>query len=80
MEALLFVGEPPLTAPVAGTSTFAADFAQRGPTDSQGRSLRQLDLQTRLLRYPCSYLIYSESFDALPPAVRDRVLRRLWSV
>ena len=80
LDALLLVGEPPLTAPIAGTSSLATDFVQRGPADSQGRSLRQLDLQTRLFRYPCSYLIYSEAFDALPPSVRDRVLRRLWAV
>jgi len=80
LDALLFVGETPLTAPIAGTSSLATDFAQRGPTDSHGRSLRQLDLQTRLFRYPCSFLIYSDAFDALPPSVRDRVLRRLWAV
>ena len=39
-----------------------------------------LDLQTRLFKYPCSYLIYSDAFDALPQSVRTRVLRRLWDV
>lgn len=80
VEGLLFVGEAALTDPVAGTSRFAAEFAERGPCDAQGRSLRQFDLRTRLFRYPCSYLIYSDAFDALPAPVRDRVLRRLWSV
>jgi len=42
--------------------------------------LRDLNLQTRLLQYPCSYLIYSKAFDALPPPVQDRVCRRLWEV
>jgi hypothetical protein len=80
VAALLLVDEAPLSAPVRGTSSFAADFAQRGPCDAQGRSLRQLDLDSRLFRYPCSYLIYSPSFAALPAPVRDRVLRRMWSV
>jgi hypothetical protein len=80
VAALLLVDEAPLLAPVRGTSSFAADFAQRGPCDAQGRSLRQLDLDSRLFRYPCSYLIYSPSFAALPAPVRDRVLRRMWSV
>ncbi len=80
LDVLLLVNEAPLTEPVAGTSEFARHFQQLGPVDRQGRSLRALDLKTRLFRYPCSYLIYSGSFAALPPEVRDRVLQRLWSV
>lgn len=80
VDVLLLVGEEKLTAPVAGTSSFAAEFAQRGPSDSQGRSLRQLDLQTRLFRYPCSFLIYSDAFDHLPAPLLDRVWQRMWDV
>jgi hypothetical protein len=74
VEALLLVDEAPLTEPVQGTSGFADHFAQAGPRDSRGRSLRDLDLQTRLFKYPCSYLIYSESFQKLP----SDVLRCVW--
>lgn len=74
---LLFVDEAPLTAPIEGTSGFAAVFAALGPSDPRGRSLRDLDLERRLFRYPCSYLIYSEQFDALPVPVRSRIGRRL---
>lgn len=56
---LLFSDEATLTAPIRGTSSFAADFARRGPRDGRGRSLRDFDLQRRLFQYPCSYLIYS---------------------
>lgn len=77
---LLFCGETKLTDPVKGTSAFAEEFARRGPRTRDGRSLRDLDLRTRLFKYPCSYLIYSGSFDALPPAVKDYVLRRLYDV
>ena len=66
--------------PVSGPTTFAEEFAKRGPFDSKGRSLRQLDLQTRLLRYPCSYMIYSDAFDALPAAAKTAVYSRLWEV
>ena len=55
-------------------------FAAQGPADSQGRSLRQLDLQHRLLRYPCSYMIYSAAFGALPTDVRAAIYARLWDV
>lgn len=77
---LLFEGEAPLTEPVEGASTFAASFAQRGPKDGRGRSLREFDLRTRLFRYPLSYMVYSAAFDALPPVARDRVYRRLYEV
>ena len=77
---MLFVDEAELSEPVRGTSTFASDFTARGPRDKQGRSLRDLDLKTRLFSYPCSYLIYSKAFDALPATVKDHVYRRLWEV
>jgi hypothetical protein len=77
---LLFRDEPPLPAPVRGTSAFAAEFAARGPRDAEGRSLRAFDLETRLFRWPCSYLIQGEAFAALHPAVREIVLLRLHRV
>jgi hypothetical protein len=51
-----------------------------GPHDGKGRSLKQLDLERRLMRYPCSYMIYSEAFDALPAEARDAVYKRLWQI
>jgi hypothetical protein len=77
---LLFSGEARLTDKIRGTSGFAEEFAQRGPRDAQERSLRDLDLEHRLFKYPCSYLIYSPAFDGLPQPVKDYVLRRLWEV
>src|SRR6516164_8473809 len=59
VEYLFFCREAPLTDRIAGTSPFAEEFAQRGPRDSQRRSLRELDLSRRMFKYPCSYLIYS---------------------
>jgi hypothetical protein len=80
VEYLLFSGEAAFTAPIHGTSGFAEEFAQRGPRDSRGRSLRDFDLQTRLFKYPCSYLVYSPSFAALPHEVKDHVLHRMHEV
>lgn len=80
VRALLFADEAPLRGKIRGTSGFSAAFEKRGPFDSRGRSLRQLDLETPLFAYPLSYLIYSESFDALPMTARDYVYRRLREV
>ena len=80
VDYLLFVDEAPLKGPVKGASGFAAKFSAQGPRDSKGRSLRQLDLEKRLLVYPCSYMIYSEAFDAMPDDARAAVYRRMWAV
>jgi hypothetical protein len=77
---MLFVDEAELDGKIEGTSDFAAEFAARGPHDPRGRSLRDFDLTTRMFKYPCSYLIYSKAFDALPAPVKDRAYRRLWEV
>jgi len=80
VDYMLFVNEAPLREPVSGISTFSQTFARRGPRDRLGRSLREFDLRTRLFRHPLSYMIYSDLFDAMPPAVRERVLARLHDV
>lgn len=80
VRGLLFCNEWMLTDRVCGSTSFAAEFTSRGPFDSQQRSLRQFDLQRRLFRYPCSFLIYSESFAALPDGVKSRVWSRLRQV
>jgi len=80
VDYMLFVDEAPLPSPVRGSSGFSQDFPAKGPRDSKGRSLRDLDLTRRLLRYPCSYMIYTEAFDALPPPVKAVVYDRLWLV
>jgi hypothetical protein len=77
---MLFADEAPLLDTVEGSSTFQKTFPQRGPRDSKGRSVRDFELKTRLFRYPMTYMIYSEVFDALPAAVKERLYARLLEV
>jgi hypothetical protein len=77
---LLFVEEAPLTARVSGNEEYAQWFTSRGPFDKKGRTLRQFDLKTRLFKYPCSYLIYSEQFDAIPAVMREHLLQKLHAI
>lgn len=79
-DAMLFANEAPLPNAVQGTSGFEEMFSAEGPRDSEGRSLRQLDLQTRLMRYPCSYMIYSPAFDALPDDLKQAIYDRMWII
>jgi hypothetical protein len=77
---LLFCEEAGLTDAIRGTSTFAADFEKKGPRDKKGRSLRDFDLERRLFKYPCSYLIYSDSFEQMPAAVKEYVYQQIYDV
>ena len=67
---MFFVDEFPLTAKVKGTSSFTSEFTRRRPATEDGRSLYQMDLQTRLFKYPLSYMIYSKTFSAIGPKAR----------
>jgi hypothetical protein len=80
VDYMLFVDEAPLAGRIEGTSGFAEMFSAEGPRDSRGRSLRQLDLERRLMRYPCSYMIYSPLFDGLPAAAKEAVYKRMWEI
>ncbi len=80
VRALFFVGTPRFEDPIEGTSTFSADFTASGRQDAQGRSLRDLELRTRLFRHPLSYLIHSPEYDALPAQARAYVDGRILSV
>ena len=80
VDYLLFVDEAPFAGPMQGSSGYAEWFAKQGPRDPQGRSLREFDLRRRLFKYPCSYMIYTPAFDALPAAAKDAVYSRMWEV
>src|SRR5262249_5576783 len=80
VDYLLFADEAPLSGRIEGSSAFAGKFSARGPRDNQGRSLRQLDLEHRLMRYPCSYMIYTPAFDALPASLKEATYQRMWQV
>ena len=80
VDYLLFIDEWPLSAPIEGNSGFTETFSARGPRDSQGRSLRQFALDRRMMRYPCSYMIYSAAFAGLPDEAKAAVYKRLWQI
>jgi hypothetical protein len=80
VDYLLFVDEAPLGGKIQGSSGFAEKFAARGPRDRKGRSLREFDLERRLMRYPCSYMIYTDAFDSLPAAAKDAIYKRMWQI
>jgi len=77
---MLFTDEELLTDPIEGSADYADDFQHRGPRDKKGRSLRDLDMQTRMFQYPLSFLIYSDAFDGIPSLAKQRIYERLREV
>jgi hypothetical protein len=80
VDYLLFVDEATFEGDIRGSSGFTEQFVARGPRDRRGRSLREFDLRTRLMRYRCSYMVYSPVFDGLPVSAKSAIYRRLWEV
>ena len=68
---MLFVDEAKIPAGgIEGSSGFAEKFSARG-------KLYELDLKTRLQKYPLSYMIYSPAFRSLPDAPKNLVMGKI---
>jgi len=78
VDHLLFLDEVPLPARMQGSSGFTEKFETAGLRDHLGRSLREFNLETRLMRYPCSYMIYTDAFNSLPSRTKDAIYRRMY--
>jgi len=80
VEYMFFCGEFELASPVNGSAKFKTEFESQGVRTEAGLSLRDLDLKTRLLKYPCSYLVYTESFNSMPDSMMDIVKKRMLEI
>ncbi len=80
VDYMLFVDEAKIPSAIEGSSGFAEVFTAGGPKDAKGRSLRELDLKTRLQKYPLSYMIYSPAFRAMPAAPKNLVMGKIEKV
>ena len=58
---------------VGGDAQFKEDFLRNRRMASNGGSLKDLDLRTRLLKHRCSYMIYSTVFEGLPRSMKERI-------
>ncbi|MCM8528076.1 MAG: hypothetical protein NE327_16255 [Lentisphaeraceae bacterium] len=65
---------------VIGSSQFKNSFSQLAPKSSNGKSLSELSFENRIAKYPCSWLIYSDSFTGLPAELKEIVLQRLVTI
>lgn len=75
---LLFKNEAKLPpGGITGYPDYVKDFQANRRPGPGGLSLKDLDLNTRLFRHRCSYMLYSDHWNGLPAPVRDRCWRRM---
>jgi hypothetical protein len=80
VDYMLFRDEAPLPdGGIEGDPAFQQAFLRQRRTSSNGDSLKDFHLHTRLFKNRCSHLIYSQAFQSLHPALKDSIYRQLWS-
>jgi hypothetical protein len=72
-DCLLFKDEATLPDGIKGSPDFQRAFQANAKTVKSVGSLKDFSLQGHLFKNRCSYLIYSESFLALPKLLKDRI-------
>jgi hypothetical protein len=77
VDRLLFRNAAPVPEGVTGHEAFQKSFTHEAPRSAAGHALKDFQLRDRIFANRCSYLIYSESFLALPETLKTRVLDRL---
>jgi hypothetical protein len=65
---------------VKGSEAFPKAFAADARRSPRGDALKDLSLKGRLFATRCSFLIYSESFRALPAVLKRPIFERLAAV
>ena len=80
VDALLFKDEAALPeGGIEGGGGFQEAFENSGQRTPEGRSLKDMQLLTRLFKHRCSYMIYSLTFTSLIPQLKQTVLTDLWA-
>ena len=80
VDDLLFYKEAVLPEGLQGSPAFQQAFRANAPRAVNGQSLKDFSLEGFLFQNRCSYLIYSDSFLALPPQLKRRIYARLREV
>jgi hypothetical protein len=65
---------------IEGDPAFQDAFTRRFPKSKDGRSLADFQLNSRLFKHRCSYMVYSKAFQTQPPRVKSAVIERLRAI
>ena len=74
VDCMFFKDEADLGEGVEGDPAFQRAFVKRFPESAEGNSLAQFRLYGRIFKNRCSYMVYSDAFKGLPPALKLLVL------
>lgn len=77
VKSLIFEDAAVINSRLSGSKEFVANFEKRGPMDEKGRSLRELQADETLFKYPVSYLVYSDDLNSLPIYAKEFVYSKL---
>lgn len=78
VEALFFKDEAALPdGGIEGDEAFQTAFNAQASRSLDGRSLKDLQLHTRLFKYRCSYMVHSITFKRLTPSLKETVIARM---
>jgi hypothetical protein len=81
VDLLLFENEAELGENgIEGDPAFQEAFNRRLPKTADDRSLADFQLNDHLFKHRCSYMVYSEVFNSLPPRVKSAVITRLHAI
>ncbi|WP_395737057.1 hypothetical protein [Prosthecobacter sp.] len=58
---------------MVGDPAYVRDFLRDRKTSKAGLSLKDLDLKTRMFKYRCSYMIYTDTWKHAPKELKDRI-------
>lgn len=62
---------------ITGDATYAADFLRDRRATRAGLSLKDLDMRTRIFKYRCSYMLYTDTWKQAPRELKERVYYHL---
>ena len=75
---ILFADEAKLPAEgIGGDPDFITEFQRNKKAVVAGASLKDFDLRTRMFKYRCSYMLYTESWQQLPSLLKERVYYKM---
>ena len=77
VDCLFFKDEADLGEGVEGDPAFQKEFVKQFPTNSEGDSLAEFRLYGRIFKNRCSYMVYSDAFEGLPPALKELVFKKM---
>lgn len=78
LDVLLYKDEAKLPdGGIKGSAEFVKAYQDGGRRTKDGRSLRDLDFKTRIARYRCTHLIYTDQFQKLPKPLYAQIVDRL---